>query len=623
MSTAAPAPPAPTLAAAVAEGLERHLLAALCAATIATHLLVARNGLLPVQSPSTFAFEFWRWLALAYTAAALAAFAALWLPARLLGLVTLSRAILAAVCSVFVGMVMVLNPQALRAAADPSGVALPAFAGSAVAVAALALAAVRRPGHPWALRAATTSALAMAAIGFRSVPAPHPPPRALAVPAATPTLVVFGLDGADWTYAEPLIARGELPTLARLRAGGAWGPLATLRPTLSPAIWTTIATGVSPRRHGIRGFTVTRIGAIEATLPGLHPLRGLLFDEIVERLRESRYLRERPVGSTARKVPAFWNVSTAYRLPVDVVDWWATAPAESVLGHVVSDRTFFEELTSRGRRPLPAGLTHPAALAAEASRLIVLPDQITLADARRFVDVTPAAFERMRVQHPSALTGIAHELTYFIAVFESTRKIAVDVMERSRRRFGRPATMFVLFRIVDKTCHTALQFSPLVADHIEARPEEMAQFGNAVTGAYRAADRALGEILAATGEANVVVLSDHGFELEGEGPERAYNHQDAPPGIFIGAGPAFAPGRVEGLSVGDVFPLLAYLKALPVADNIPGRLPVAALAPAVLAGRPLERVREYAVDTQYGADAASEEADAEMLERLRALGYLQ
>ena len=70
------------------------------------------------------------------------------------------------------------------------------------------------------------------------------------------------------------------------------------------------------------------------------------------------------------------------------MEWWATAPAEQVLGHVVSDRAYFEELGSRGRKPVPSGLVHPPELGPEVSALIVLPDQVTLADARRFVDVT-------------------------------------------------------------------------------------------------------------------------------------------------------------------------------------------------------------------------------------------
>ena len=610
----------------VAEGLERHLLGGLLAATIATHLLVSRNGLLPVQQPTTFALEFWKWIALAYAAVALGGFAVLWLPFRLLHRDRLSRAVLFAECAAFATLVAVFNTQAVRHALRPPGeppATWAALASVLAAAAGLALVAAPWPRTAWPLRLVTAIALGTAAFAFRPMVPPPSAPQAQRRAPPTAPLVVVGLDGADWAYLEPLIARGDLPNLRKLRDGGAWGALETIRPTLSPAIWTTAVTGRIPQRHGIRGFTTTRIGSIDQTLPPLRPLRGLLFDSILERLRARGHLRERPVGSTARRAAAYWNVATAYGMPVDVVEWWATAPAEQVLGHVVSDRTYFEELSSRGRKALPAGLVHPPELGREVAALIVLPDQVTLADARRFVDVTPGGFEAMRVQHPSPLTGIAHELTYFISTFESTRKIALHVMARSRRRFGRPADLFVLFRIIDKTSHTALLFSDLVDDHVEARPEDLARFGGVVTGAYRAADSALGEILAAAGDANVVVLSDHGFRLEGEGAARGYNHGGGPPGILIGHGPAFAKGRVEGVTMYDVFPLLAYLKALPIADDLPGTLPLAMLDPGLIAERPAERTASYGVEIRRATDRGSSDADAEMLERLRALGYLQ
>ena len=430
---------------------------------------------------------------------------------------------------------------------------------------------------------------------------------------------VIGIDGADWRYVDRLVARGLMPNLAELRARGAWGSLGTIEPTVSPAIWTTIATGARPQRHGVRGFEAVRLRGIDETLPDLHPLRGLGVRRLLDDLRDWGRIGPGPVSSATRRVPAFWNIATASGSPVGVVGWWATAPADSVLGHVVSDRLFYEILVARDR-PLPPALTHPEAMARTAAADVVLPHAVRYDDARDFLDVTPAEFEEMRkIEHPSALTGIAHEFTYFLSVFETHRRLVLRVLDEERRVFGTPGDLLALFRIVDKTCHTALHLSELADEHPNATADERRRFGRVVTGAYRAVDRAIGDIRKAFPEANVILVSDHGFQLE----EGAYNHTQAPPGIFVAAGPAFRPGRVDGLTVFDVMPLLLYLKGFPQADDFPGTLPSAALDPELLKQQPPTRIATYRDGYAARRGAGTSEADAEIHERLKALGYVQ
>src|SRR5580765_8581596 len=69
-------------------------------------------------------------------------------------------------------------------------------------------------------------------------------------------VIVFGIDGGDWQVIDPLIAGGRMPAMARLVREGASGVLMSMEPSASPSLWTTIATGVGPDRHGIHGFVV-------------------------------------------------------------------------------------------------------------------------------------------------------------------------------------------------------------------------------------------------------------------------------------------------------------------------------------------------------------------------------
>ena len=65
---------------------------------------------------------------------------------------------------------------------------------------------------------------------------------------------MVGLDGLEPTIADPLLAAGELPNLARLHAQGGSSRVATTSPAQTPVAWSTFATGVNPGGHGIFDF---------------------------------------------------------------------------------------------------------------------------------------------------------------------------------------------------------------------------------------------------------------------------------------------------------------------------------------------------------------------------------
>src|SRR5438093_7193902 len=51
-----------------------------------------------------------------------------------------------------------------------------------------------------------------------------------------------------------MLAAGELPNLARLRAQGGLARVATTAPAQTPVAWSTFATGTNPGGHGIFDF---------------------------------------------------------------------------------------------------------------------------------------------------------------------------------------------------------------------------------------------------------------------------------------------------------------------------------------------------------------------------------
>jgi hypothetical protein len=469
-----------------------------------------------------------------------------------------------------------------------------------------------------------TPALAAAAFLPEPPQAPRPAaaPRAAGANTRRSPLLFVGVDGADWQLMAPLLERGELPTIAALRARGAFGDLATIKPTLSPALWNTMVTGRSPKKHGIEGFTSLRMAGVAGALGRTRPPKGMLFDRLYGHLVDSGRIAEGPVVSSARRVPALWEIASAHGSPLSVVSLWATWPAEPILGEIVSERIYYFRQAARAGDPAEeARLTWPEELYGEVRPLVMGPQEVSFEDARTFMDVSADEFEAMRKVsvHAKSVEG---EFKFLYSMFETERRVALHLVERSRRAAGEPFDLLVLFRIVDIASHRALDASELVDDHLGASAEQQRKFGRVVSEAYRRVDRALAELLAAYRDPNVVVVSDHGFHREVQQGVPVYQHYLAPPGIFLAAGPAFRPGPVEGMTLLDVMPLLAALKGLPVADDLEGRLREDLLDPTLLAERPVRRIATYG---RRGAIAVAKdvaEADLEMLERLRALGYV-
>jgi predicted AlkP superfamily phosphohydrolase/phosphomutase len=89
-------------------------------------------------------------------------------------------------------------------------------------------------------------------------------------------------------------------------------------------------------------------------------------------------------------------------------------------------------------------------------------------------------------------------------------------------------------------------------------------------------------------------------------------------GVFIAAGPEIQPGKtIENPHIMDLAPTILHLMNLPVLDDMDGHV----LTEALTSDRPVKRQANGATDEKaYGE--LSQEEEAEVEDRLRALGYL-
>jgi predicted AlkP superfamily phosphohydrolase/phosphomutase len=156
-------------------------------------------------------------------------------------------------------------------------------------------------------------------------------------------IILAGFDGLEWSIVRKLIQEGKMPTFASLIQEGTSGELLSYHPVhfpwpVSPALWTTIATGKSPQAHGIWGFII----------------------------HEKDSYKPVPYRSYHRKAKAIWNILSEQGKKVGVINYFASWPPEEVNGFIVS-RTINE---GRGLSNLKDSDVFPPSLANEVRSII-------------------------------------------------------------------------------------------------------------------------------------------------------------------------------------------------------------------------------------------------------------
>ncbi len=294
----------------------------------------------------------------------------------------------------------------------------------------------------------------------------HGPPW----PAQQPRAVIIGIDGGDWGPIRSLIDRGKMPALARLIDEGVSADLRSLDTLLSPRIWTSIATGKLPIKHGIWGF---------------HCTRGDL---------------------RAKRV---WDIVREAGGSVGVFQWMATWPPEMDDAFCVpcaplspDGRTnppslgFLNQLHSMGRRQYSSGgvmLRTGVSVAWNA----------LLSGARLGTLVEIAS---LLLHRPSRRDG--DRLAWYARARCAQTRLNADLLTRLLRR--RPPT--ILAMLISETDMVQHKTWGAGASG-DGCPD--GEWGDLVEQQYIRADASIGRVLGALpSDATVVVVSDHGFQAE-------------------------------------------------------------------------------------------------------------
>lgn len=490
------------------------------------------------------------------------------------------------------------------------------------------------------------SFLVVALAGCSKEPPPKPHP-----------ILVVGIDGGEWKVIRKLWAEGRLPNLRSLAERGTTATLRTAYNS-SPVIWTTIATGVTPREHGITDFVVpTSKGDV-------------------------------PISSDVRKVPAIWNMLTQSGRRVAVLGWWGSWPAEEVNGVVVTDRalldlerrvsppsylpTFLGEVRRAREEPSLFGAEDEAemrdraiaraatTLAGQGFDLLLVyfrsPDIVShnywrFYEPEAFEGAAPPSADRDRVPNsyeavdqalgrllkagPKDLNVLVLSDHGFHAARPEEVKVLLDMDAVLKRlgyldriyTYGTPSfrqVKLLRFSKVPPAAREELRLrlakdlsaityesgAPVFVVR-EARPREMRE----------GADFAV--VVQMEGATQALRIRGERFEGAIESLSRiSGTHTRNTHGIFLAAGPDIDPdAKLEGIRVHDITPTLLYGLGLPVAESFAGKPRTDLFSAEFREEHPVRTIRSWGKRKSAGARTSKE--DEKLLEELRALGYLQ
>lgn len=350
-------------------------------------------------------------------------------------------------------------------------------------------------------------------------------------------VLLIGWDAADWKIIGPLMAKGEMPALKGLIDKGVYGNMSTMNPPYSPMLWTSVATGKTPDKHGVLGF-------IE-----LAPdLKGV-----------------RPVTTNSRKTRAIWNILHNQGYKSNLVGWWPSFPAEPINGVVISEK--FQKINKdpKKKNPIHIDTVHPKEFLGKVKDLRLRPYEVT---GQHLLPFMPKAGE------------VNQEKDQGISTF--AKLFAENVSVHAASTYTMQITdwdfMAIYFDLIDHMCHAFMKYRPPLLKGVPPKFHEV--YKGVVDGAYKFQDMMLERTLSLIEEdTTVIVMSDHGYESGARRILKMPKYPAAPAlehrqfGIFVASGPNIKKNeKIFGLGLIDVAPTILHAFGLPVGKDMDGKV---------------------------------------------------
>jgi Type I phosphodiesterase / nucleotide pyrophosphatase len=386
--------------------------------------------------------------------------------------------------------------------------------------------------------------------------------------ARQPRVLVVGLESATLDAVLPLAEQGELPFFRSLLESGAAARLRSMVPTRRTPLWTVLATGKYPFRHGVVGSSVQSMPALGSGMEMRILPRGIGFG------RWGTFgARSRRVDGRDRNAATLWEVLSRIGASTGVIGWPATSPAAAEAKFVVSDRFFTDGAAGAPESVWPRELADRAKLFREPTggSYWSFPggNTKTVAAALRG--------DEWRTRLSLQLLGEQAGLEALVVVLPGLAVV-------SRQFFGG---------------FTEVQFEGGPGAGAEAHAA-----ARVISNYYQGLDRFLAEAWESGRFELLAVVSASGVE-GAKGWRRAWGRvskeeqlrgrwNNGPDGLLLMRGAGVRAGAlVPDAGIEDVLPTLLYAADLPVARDLDGGVLAEVFEPGFLATNPIRFLASY------------------------------
>ena len=280
-------------------------------------------------------------------------------------------------------------------------------------------------------------------------------------------IMFIAFDAASWNIIDPLAREGRMPNMTRLMEDGSSCVCRSFDPVSSPILWTSIASGKLPDKHGIKDF-VSTAGAL--------------------------------------RCKRLWEILEKRDFSVGLMGHMVTWPPPAVNGFIVPD------LLAHGIETYPTELKF--------IRKIIMSEKMKARHGRvGFVrnvhlalrnGLRPATVARIA----GFLSGRALRRFEKREIFYRTRVLKQEIMSDffvSLYRKYSPDFGFFHTHLVDSTSHNFWKFMEWEKFY-DVGEKDIQKYGNVIFHAYQQVDRVIGKILREVNEEEtiIVIASDHG-----------------------------------------------------------------------------------------------------------------